>query len=147
MIEVKQISEFFERDLQKLKEEISLYENESDIWQVKNRINNSAGNLCLHICGNLQHFIGAILGNSGYVRHRDNEFGLKNIQRLKLISEIDTTISAVKSTLEKMSPADFEKEYPAEVMNRKWRTDQFLIHLLTHLNYHLGQVNYHRRLI
>ena len=143
----KSLIEIFERDLLLLKKEIESYPDENKIWIVKDGINNPAGNLCLHICGNLQYYIGAILGNTGYIRKRDEEFSLKNIQRNNLLAEIDKTISVVKTTLEKLNPDDFEKEFPIELLNRKWQTGHFLIHLMAHLNYHIGQINYHRRLL
>lgn len=103
--------------------------------------------MCLHICGNLKHFIGEILGKTGYVRNRDSEFSDKNISKEKLIENIDETISVVKNTLEKMTEKDFEKNYPENVIMNEMTTGFFLIHLHSHLNYHLGQINYHRRLL
>ena len=60
------ISQLLQRDLEKLKTEISSFKDEKKIWEISGEVKNSAGNLCLHLCGNLQHFIGAALGNSGY---------------------------------------------------------------------------------
>ena len=137
----------FTRDLNKLKEEINLYTEEEKIWAVKEGISNSGGNLCLHLCGNLQHFIGAVLGNSGYIRNRDAEFKLKNIVRTKLVDEIDATLSIVNDTLEQVSKKDLDKVYPQQVFGEPMTTEYFLLHLTGHLNYHLGQINYHRRLI
>lgn len=137
----------FERDLNKLKDEISLYRDENSLWIVKKEISNSAGNLCLHLIGNLNHFIGATLGNTGYVRNRDNEFVAKNILRKDLISEIEKTIEVVFNTLNKLSAEDFEKDFPVQKHDKIVKTDFMLLHLLTHFNYHLGQINYHRRLI
>ena len=139
--------EFFERELLKLKEEIGLYAGESGIWEVRSGISNSAGNLCLHLVGNLNHFIGAVLGRSGYIRQRDDEFSLKNIPRSELVLSIEQTILMVKNTLQGFSEADFDKIYPLEKHGQVVTTRYMLLHLLTHLNYHLGQVNYHRRLI
>ena len=143
------LTELFERDLNKLKEEFNLYSDESKMWVLKGEIKNSAGNLALHLLGNLNHFIGAILGNSGYVRNRDAEFSEKDIPRNEIISNIDKTIGVIKSTLSKISDEDLGKDYPVKVLKDKvtMKTEFFLIHLLGHLNYHLGQINYHRRLI
>jgi uncharacterized protein DUF1572 len=139
--------EFFERDLLLLKKEIESYADENKLWIVKEGISNSAGTLCLHLIGNLNHFIGATLGNTGYVRNRDNEFALKNVPGKELIENIDKTIDIVKDTLSKMPPADFEKRFPLEKHGKIVTTDYMLLHLLTHFNYHLGQINYHRRLV
>lgn len=137
----------FERDLNRLKDEISLYSDETKLWVVEKGISNSAGNLCLHLIGNLNHFIGAILGNTGYVRERDKEFSLKNIPASELLENIDKVKKVVLGTLPKLSDADIAKEFPFEVMGKKYPTGFFLLHLSAHLNYHLGQINYHRRLL
>ncbi len=139
--------EFFERDLLKLKEEIGLYAEESDIWEIRPGISNSAGNLCLHLAGNLNHFIGAVLGNTGYIRQRDEEFSLKDIPRTELLLSVDQTILVLKTTLQGFSESDFDKIYPLEKHGKVVTTRYMILHLLTHLNYHLGQINYHRRLL
>jgi uncharacterized damage-inducible protein DinB len=139
--------ELFERDLQKLKTEIELYKDEDNLWLVKEGISNSAGNLCLHLIGNLSHFIGATLGNTGYVRHREDEFSLKNIPRQDLITNIENCRLIVKTTLVKLTVTDLEKEFPQQVFDKKVSTEMMLMHLTTHLTYHLGQINYHRRLL
>lgn len=139
--------EIFERDLLKLKEEISLYKEEYKLWITEKNISNSAGNLTLHLIGNLNHFIGATLGETGYIRERDKEFSDKDISRIDLLESIDGTISIVKATLEDLAIADFEKDFPLEKHGKTVKTDFMLLHLLSHFEYHLGQINYHRRLI
>ncbi len=143
------LSELFERDLNKLKEEINLYPDENKMWEIKGEIKNSAGNLALHLLGNLNHFIGTVLGNNGYVRNRDAEFSDKNVPRTEITNNIDKTKEVIKSVLSKISDDDLKKDYPVKVLKNKdtMKTEFFLIHLSGHLNYHLGQVNYHRRLI
>ncbi len=134
------------RDLAVLEKEIASYQTEEQIWKVKEGITNSAGNLCLHLCGNLQYYIGSILGNTGYQRNRDLEFSAKNISTQKLIEEIQQTKKAVSETLANVSKEEIEKLYPVEVFKEPMTTGHFLIHLSAHLGYHLGQINYHRRL-
>jgi uncharacterized damage-inducible protein DinB len=138
--------EIFERDLDKLKEEISSYKDESKLWVIDKVISNSAGNLCLHLIGNLNHFIGASLGNTGYVRDRDSEFTKRNIPKGELLESIAKTKAMVSATLNQLSEEDFEKEYTGK-FNKNVTTGYLLIHLSTHLSYHLGQINYHRRLL
>jgi uncharacterized damage-inducible protein DinB len=139
--------QLFERDLDKLKDEISLYESEEKLWVVKEGINNSGGNLCLHLCGNLQHFLGATLGETGYIRNREAEFKLKNVPRVKLLEEIAATRTVVTDTLEQVSKNELANDYPIQVFGEAMTTEWFLIFLLGHLNYHIGQINYHRRLM
>lgn len=139
--------ELFERDLGALRAEIEAYGNEGDLWKVEGEIANSAGNLCLHLTGNLRHFFGAVLGGTEYVRDRDAEFASKFVPRAKLLDEVDAAASDVKAVLEKITDEDLKKNYPIEVFGHPMTTEFFLVHLATHLNYHLGQINYHRRLI
>ena len=139
--------ELFERDLQRLKNEIELYKDEETLWVLKEGISNTAGNLCLHLLGNLNHFIGATLGNTGYVRHRDDEFSLKNIPRQDLVINIANCILVVRNTFSELSDADMEKDFPLEKHGTIVSNMHMLMHLYAHLSYHLGQINYHRRLL
>ena len=141
------LGELYERDLNKLKAEIELYENEADLWKKPGDVPNSAGNLCLHLNGNLQHFFGAVLGATGYVRDRDAEFSSVGISREAMISDVESTLAVVKSTLAKLSDDDLAAIYPIEVFGKPMTTGFFLTHLATHLDWHLGQINYHRRMV
>jgi uncharacterized damage-inducible protein DinB len=137
----------FKRDLNTLKFEINSYKNEANLWITNNDITNSAGNLCLHIIGNLNTYIGAELGHTGYIRQRDLEFSLKYISREELMQQVDDTIVMIENTLKKLSLEDLNKEYSLLVFKEKTTTEYFLVHLVDHLSYHLGQINYHRRLL
>ncbi len=139
--------QLFDRDLSKLKQELELYHDEANIWHIEKGIANSAGNLCLHLIGNLNHFIGAVIGNTDYIRDRENEFSAKNISRIQLLDEVDQVKAMIKEVLEKFDPALFEQDYPRVIMEITMSYGLFLTHLATHLSYHLGQINYHRRLI
>lgn len=141
------ITNFFERDLDKLIEEINLFKNENDIWKLKEGINNSAGNLTMHLLGNLNHFIGKNLANTDYMRKRDEEFTVKNIPREKLISDINSLKEIVKKTLPNLSEEDLKKQFPLKIQEQTFTTQNMLVFLLLHLNYHLGQVNYLRRIL
>ncbi|KAF2516564.1 DinB family protein [Flavobacterium foetidum] len=137
----------FNRDLNKLKTEIESYQNENTIWVVDKNISNSAGNLCLHLMGNINTYIGKNLGNTGYVRNRPLEFSLKDIPKTELIDKIENTILMVNKVLDSLTKTDLEAIYPEIVFEEEMTTGFFLIHLSTHLAYHLGQINYHRRLL
>ena len=143
----KNLSRLFERDLEKLKQEIAAYTNENDLWIIGDGISNSGGNLCLHLVGNLKHFIGKLLGNSSYERQRDKEFSDKNIPSTELLKAVDETIASVKTTFENLHDDELEKIFPIKVFENEMTTESFLLHLYGHLNYHLGQINYHRRLL
>ena len=145
MIEI--LSKLYHRDLEKLKTEITFYKNEVNLWIISGEILNSGGNLCLHLCGNLQHFIGAVLGNSGYIRKRDKEFSKKNVPISELVAEIEITTKAVQDTFAKLNEDDLQKTYPINVFGYEMTTEYLLTHMAAHLTYHLGQINYHRRLL
>jgi len=137
----------FKRDLTKLKEEIGTYRTENAIWAIDDGIANSGGNLCLHLIGNLNTYIGAVIGNTGYIRKRDLEFSLKDIPRQELVQKIEDTIVIIDQVMSNFKTEQLDDEYPLEVLGGKMTTGYFLVHLATHLSYHLGQVNYHRRLL
>ena len=141
------LKELFHRDLGKLKNEISAYRNEQKLWYIEKSIANSGGNLCLHLVGNLNTYIGAELGKTGYVRDRPLEFSAKDVPQQKLLQMIDDTTAVVDAALDKLTDQDMENEYPQLVFEQKTTTGYFLAHLAMHLNYHLGQINYHRRLL
>ena len=141
------LMEIMENDLNKMKNEINLYKDEKDLWIVKGEISNSAGNLCLHLLGNLNHFIGHLIGNTGYQRNRDIEFSQKNVPRAELNDRIDALIEVIKKSLPKINDEDIYRTYPDKVGGKVREYGFALIHFSNHFNYHLGQINYHRRLI
>lgn len=141
------LNRLFRRDLEKLKAEINLYQKEENLWLTNENISNSAGNLCLHLVGNLNAFIGAALGRINYIRQRDLEFSLKNVPRNELIDQIENTIGVVEATLHGLTETRLQEDFPIKVFHEKTSNEYMLIHLTTHLAYHLGQINYHRRLL
>lgn len=137
----------FNRDLNKLKIEIQSYQNETKIWYTDKEISNSAGNLCLHIIGNLNTYIGAQIGKTNYIRNRELEFSNKDVPKSVLLAQIDDTILMLNQSLKMVSNEELQKEYPLLIFENKTSTEFLLIHLTTHLAYHLGQINFHRRLL
>lgn len=143
------LSQLFQRDLNRLKEEISAFSDEALLWKTTGDISNSAGNLCLHLLGNLNHFIGATLGDTGYDRDRKFEFSANNIPRINLLQSIEETRRMLGEVVPALDPKDLERTYPLHLKTFKegMETGYFLIHLSGHLNYHLGQINYLRRIL
>jgi uncharacterized damage-inducible protein DinB len=127
------LRKLFLRDLDKLEKEINAYRHESSIWLIDQEILNSAGNLCKHLTGNLKHFIGHILGETGYIRDRE--------------AEIASTKEAINLTFDQLDATKMQLKYPIDVFGHEMTVQYFLFHLMSHLNYHLGQINYHRRLL
>jgi hypothetical protein len=135
------------RDLEKLKQEIEAYQNEERLWYIEKGISNSAGNLCLHLVGNLNAYIGAEFGKTGYVRYRPDEFALKDIPKAELVDKIEKTIIMIDKTFDMISEDQLNEKYPSEIFLKETTTEYFFVHLAMHLSYHLGQINYHRRLL
>jgi len=135
------------RDVAAAQREIEAYDREADLWVCPPGIPNSAGTLALHLAGNLQHFIGAQLGGTGYVRNREAEFGSRDVPRAVLLDRLAQAAEAVDRTLAGMSEAQLADPYPLEVGGVRLPTGRFLLHLGTHFAYHLGQLDYHRRVV
>jgi hypothetical protein len=144
---IETLKTLFSRDLSRLKKEIELYTDEKNLWKVEHAIPNSAGNLCVHLIGNLNTYIGKAIGKIDYERNRDLEFSIKNVPRGELLDKIDQTIQVVDQSLSNLDENTWKEEFPILVFEKKTSVEYMLIHLSTHLSYHLGQINYHRRLL
>lgn len=147
MSSVAPLADLFDRDIGKAIVELKAYLKEENLWMIDGEIANSAGNLLLHICGNLRHFIGSTLGDSGYIRRREDEFSLQDVKRSELLAELKTTKKMLREVLPSLSEESLDAPYPIQVFGKEMTTRFFLFHLYGHLNYHLGQINYHRRLL
>lgn len=134
------------RDLEAMQLEIAAYLSDEALWSVPTGVANSGGTLALHLAGNLRHFVGAVLGGSGYVRDRAYEFSARGLTRATVIAELADAQSQVVRTLRALDSARLLEPFPEAVGETQLRTDAFLLHLATHLTYHMGQVDYHRRL-
>jgi uncharacterized damage-inducible protein DinB len=143
----QELIDLFERDLKKLIAELEAYPTEAALWTRGGDVKNSAGNLALHIIGNLNQFIGVDLGGTDFKRDREAEFNASGIARAELIGQFEATITTIGTVLGSLSEAQLEAKFPKEVLVYAMTTQGFLLHLYGHLNYHLGQINYHRRLL
>lgn len=137
---------FYERDLRKLIEEINSFANEDDLWRTEGSVKNSCGNIILHIIGGLNYHIGATIAGLNYTRNREEEFLQKNIPREELIHQIEKLIEVVAGTLNNLSPQQMDEDFPKFFDKPNTSMSYVLVQLLAHLNYHLGQVNYLRRI-
>jgi uncharacterized damage-inducible protein DinB len=108
---------------------------------------NTGGTLALHVAGNIRHFVGAIVGRDGYVRDRDSEFSRRDVSRRELIAGLDAAIAAVERSLGAASDDVLRGPYPEPIATRTVAASDFLVHLVAHLAYHLGQIDYHRRMV
>lgn len=138
-----------QRELAAVRRTVEAYPDDASIWAQRGGIPNTGGTIVLHIAGNLQHFIGAVLGGTGYRRDRDAEFARRNVPREALLAEIDAAAEAIDQGLGPIADGDdaLLRTYPERIAGREVATGDYLVHLAAHLAYHLGQLDYHRRMV
>jgi hypothetical protein len=141
------LATFYERDIRKLIEEVNLFSNEDNLWRTHGSVKNTSGNLVLHIIGGLNYLVGTQLAQTGYVRNRDQEFTSKGVKREYLVDGLEELIPMINTTLNAFTQEGMEAEYPLIFDDMKVSNSYVLLQLLLHLNYHLGQVNYLRRIL
>ncbi|HEX5003606.1 MAG TPA: DUF1572 family protein [Bacteroidia bacterium] len=140
------LARLFARDISKLRDEINAYASDAALWQPSAGITNTGGTLSLHLCGNLRHFIGHVLGGTGYVRDRDKEFSTRDVTKKELTAIVDQTAAEVQSALSGFSENRMQEQFPKDIGGTVSTTEYALLHLFGHFSYHLGQINYHRRM-
>jgi hypothetical protein len=141
------LAAILDRDLSALRREVEAYPDERELWRKVPGVSNAAGTLVLHLAGNLQHYFGARLGSTGYVRDRPAEFSRRDLSRSELLREIEAARDAVRAGLARLSESQLGTEFPEAVAGSKLATGEYLVHLTVHFAYHLGQVDYHRRVV
>ena len=144
---INELIKIYARDLDRLKGEIELFNDENKLWITTGNIRNSAGNLCLHLVGNLKTYIGKNIGSYRYLRDRDAEFNLKNIPKQELVAQVEETKNIILATLTQLPEEQLEETYIENTLGYEMTNGFFLIHLVAHLSYHLGQINYLRRVL
>ena len=147
MTQSTELSRLIARELDTLRDELLAYPDEADMWARPEGVPNSAGNLALHLAGNLRWFIGAQYGATGYVRDRDAEFGARSGSRTELLAIVQATRDEVTRTLASMDPTLLNDTFPQELAGMRFPAGRFLTHLACHLAYHLGQIDFHRRMV
>jgi hypothetical protein len=135
---------FYERDLRKLAEEIGLFKREDNLWKLAGAVKNPAGNLALHIIGGSNHLFGKILAQTAYVRNRPGEFSKRDVPRTIIVAQLEELIPLVTGTVKAI---DMNADYPIPFDDATRTNGYVVVQLLAHLNYHLGQVNYLRRIL
>ena len=118
---------------------------EEQLWRKPLEPSNSVGHLILHLTGNLNHFVGACLGNTGYVREREREFTEGNVpSKAALLAGLDAAVATFRRVVSGLTPEQLAAPHPDErfglVLNA-------LTRLLTHFALHRGQMSYIVRLV
>ena len=143
----RNLSILLERELATFRRELDLFPDDATIWKTAHGMGNPAGNLALHVAGNLQHFVGAVLGGSGYTRHRELEFSRRSGTRSEVAAELEAAAAVVRQVLPGLSEERLAAIYPEKLNGLSLRTDRFLMHLCVHAGYHLGQAASVRRVV
>jgi Protein of unknown function (DUF1572) len=136
-----------DRDLRALRREIEAYPDEDSLWLTPAGVPNSAGTLALHLAGNVQHYLGARLGASGYVRDRPAEFARRNVPRSEIVQQVEAARKSLTAAASRLGESGLPTEFPEVIGNLRFETGDYLIHLVSHFNFHLGQIDYHRRMV
>lgn len=144
---VSTVAAIVDRELRAAGRELEAYPDERQVWQTVPGMANSAGTLALHLAGNLQHYLGARLGDTGYVRDRPAEFARRDVPRAELLAELERARSVVASVLARLRDEDLPAQFPEIIGEVRVDTEEYLVHLLVHLAYHLGQIDSHRRVV
>lgn len=147
MSTAKDLAPLFRRDLMRLGQQIEAFPNDEALWRTLPGVTNAAGNLALHIEGNLREYLGRQLGKLPYARNRELEFSLKGLSKHELGTRIVELQRSIPSVIEELSSEQMESDYPEVVLEAAMSTQRFLIHLYGHLNWHLGQIDYLRRIL
>jgi uncharacterized damage-inducible protein DinB len=141
------VAAILDRELRTLRRELEAYPDERQIWRQVPGLPNSAGTLALHLAGNLQHYLGARWGGTGYVRNRDAEFSRRDVARTELLAEIERARAAIAAALPQVPADALQHDFPELIADARIRTDEYLVHLCAHFAYHLGQLDSHRRMV
>ena len=141
-----ELSALFARDLQRLIQELQAFPDTASAWRTAPGVTNAAGTLALHLEGNLREYIGRQIGQIAYSRQRPLEFSARGVEKSELIARIEAVKATIPGVVQALSAAQLDAPYPEPINGKPITTRQLLVHLLAHLNYHLGQVDYLRRM-
>lgn len=142
-----ELAELYRRDLTRLGQQLRAFGDETLLWQTLQGVENSAGNLMLHLEGNLREYVGRQLGGIPYTRIRPREFSDRDVRREELIHRLDDIALRIPAVIEGLTADALDSTFPENVLGVPLTVRQFLIHLYGHLNYHLGQIDYLRRIL
>jgi hypothetical protein len=142
-----ELAALFRRDLTRLAQELHAVPHDGVLWSKPAGVANSIGNLVLHLEGNLREYIGRQLGGVPYTRERDREFTDTGLTKDSLLARVEPLAILIPEIIARLSDADLKRLYPEEPFNSPISTAQYLVSLNNHLNYHLGQIDYLRRIL
>jgi uncharacterized damage-inducible protein DinB len=142
-----ELAALFRRDLTRLIQQLEAFPDTAALWRTAPGVSNSAGNLALHLEGNLREYVGRQLGEVPYRRDRAQEFAGEGIEKPELVKRIQSLGDMIPLVIASLSAGRLDEAYPEQVFGGSMSTRMFLHHLLTHFSYHLGQIDYLRRFL
>src|SRR5262245_21490531 len=114
---------------------------DEDVWWRPNEQSNSAGNLVLHLCGNVRQWVSASIGGVKFQRNRALEFATRDpIPKVELIERIRAAVKEVDAVLETLPANRLLVHYMIQSYNPSGL--QAIYHIVEHFSYHLGQILY-----
>jgi hypothetical protein len=141
------LAALFSRDLTRLIQELQAFPSDETLWERAPGVKNSAANLVLHLEGNLREYVGRQLGQVAYTRARDREFALTSVSRDEMVRRMQDVKELVAKVVSRLSDSELGANYPEDVLGTPLSSLDFLVHLHGHLNFHLGQIDYLRRIL
>ena len=142
-----ELSALYARDLTRLIQELNAFPDTASLWKTAPGVSNAAGTLALHLEGGLRHFIGFRIGKIEYKRDRPLEFSARGVELKELIARLEAVKASIPAVIAALTDAELDAIDPSNGTDKPMTTRQWLIHLYGHLNYHLGQVDYLRRVV
>jgi len=143
----KELARLYKRDIERFITEIELFNDENNLLKTKGSAKNSSGNLTLHIIGGLSFHIGVTLANLDFVRNRNQEFIRKGVPRESMTAQLSNLIPLIVDTITSMPDRQLNELHPNLYDGQNETIGYVLTQILLHLNYHLGQINYLRRML
>ena len=133
------------RDLTRLVQQIHSFPDDAALWQTLPGVSNCAGNLILHLEGNLREYVGRRLGGISYERNRPAEFTQTGLSRAELARRIES-LHAIPEAVERITEEQWFSDC-GDMLPGGRSMGQALLSLYGHFHYHLGQIDYLRRIL
>jgi uncharacterized damage-inducible protein DinB len=119
--------------------------SEQQLWAKPVDPGNSVGHLILHLAGNLNHFVGAQLGGTGYVRDREREFTETDIpSKRAVLDRLAAAVANFRRVVSGLNAEQLAATHPTATFGSVLKT---LLHLVAHFALHRGQISYIVRLV
>jgi hypothetical protein len=141
------LAALYTRDLTRLIQELQAFPDTASVWKTAPGVSNAAGTLALHLEGGLRHFIGFRIGKIEYKRDRPLEFSARGVELKELIARLEAVKASIPTVIAALTDAELDAIDPSNGTDKPMTTRQWLVHLYGHLGYHLGQVDYLRRVV